>query len=461
MIIMAIILVSVLILAVLVISMCLVKVREGKAKLMMNPGENYARTIVNWKPYMVADQDYPKHGFNKGDIIKRSKDTAQKVKEKKSPRIPGTAFFFKWPWQKPFSYNVELSENHQMAKKGERLDYLDLKEQKLQSEIIRTTGAARIKKKKQESSFSKVDVTVSYLIIMRIKNPYEFIFDSPSNGYDAALDRLDNAMGQIISQCEENTLEQLEGDSEALWWGVVNPEVVKYDTTYPEVKGKDLEKLKINHRKIWERYKDHISYSEDIDILFSGIGHSKLVAEEFQKWGVKIIPQAIEITKVDPSEDFKEWREKIQQAAMKKEEMKQELGQEEIIAQMQKIKGEGKSNSYQVQMSLVNSIAASLAHSGYKKRDAIPLAKEILETLIAGEEGNLEKKIFKGLDGNNISAIAAQLELGRQMMTDKGGNKENKAGFKTGEEGKSEKEDEKEEKSFAFVDEEGNEKFTF
>ncbi len=464
MIIMAIILVSVLILAVLVISMCLVKVREGKAKLMMNPGENYKRTIVNWSSYLEVAEDMEINGekFKKGDIVKRS-EAPDGIVEKENRGILGTGFFSKKPWESVYSYEVNLSENHDMDHKGKELNYLDLKEQKLQSEIVRTTGAPASGKESKESSFGKVDVTVSYLVIMRIKNPYEFIFDSPSNGYEAALARLDNAVAQVISQCEQNLLEQMEGDSKALWFGIANPEKADYSEIYKNMSNEEREDLKKEHREIWKKYKQHISHSEDVDLVFKGIGDIKLVKEEFKKWGVKIIDQGIELRKVDPSQEFKNWREQIQREAMKKEEMKQELGQEEIRAQIQKVKGEGKKMGYQEQMNLVNSIAASLAHSGYKKREAIPLAKEILETLIAGEEGNLEKKIFKGLDGNNISSIAAQLELGRQMMS-------NKAGFKTGEKDKSEEDkseedkdekEESEEKSFAFVDEEGNEKFTF
>ena len=460
----AIVIASLLIVIGLFFATCTVKVREGKAKLMMNPGERYSRTIINWSPYMEVAEDVEVDGkkLKKGDIVKRS-EVSSNVGERIHLHIPFTAFFLKFPWEKAFYYNLEMAENHEMAKKGERLNYLDLKEQKLESEIVRTTGAPASGKESKESSFGKVDVTVSYLVIMRIKNPYEFIFDSPSNGYEATLARLDNAVAQVISQCEQNLLEQMEGDSKALWFGIANPEKADYSEIYKNMSNGEIEDLKKEHREIWKKYKQHISHSEDVDLVFKGIGDIKLVKEEFKKWGVKIIDQGIELRKVDPSEDFKKWREEIKKEMMTKEKMKEKLGQEEIMAQIEKVKGQGKSDRYDVQMNLVNSIAASLAHSGYKKREAIPLAKEILETLIAGEEGNLEKKIFKGLDGNNISSIAAQLELGRQMMT--GTSKENKAGFKTGEKDKSEEDkdekEESEEKSFAFVDEEGNEKFTF
>ncbi len=428
-----------LLIALLVLTRSLFKTEESQAKIIMILGGGFSKTVVNWKNYFL----------NENGVIKPVKNDVDKKKRQKG--ILGTSYFTKNPIWSIYSYTIEWSENHyregQKEKEKEDLDYIDLRPQYFRSEITRTTGAPQERdmvSKQKEASSNRVDVDVSYLVTLRVISPYEFAFDSPKNSYDAVLERLDVVMGKIISQCEFNLLERLQGSKEALWYGLRNPKKIelkknhptlsdqeveeirngntgfsgeeierfKLKQEYPELEEEEIEKMK----KLWKNYARDISNSEQVETVFEGLRKEDLITESFPGWGIKIIKEGVEIKEVQPPESIKERRKELAEKDMEMERKKRERDMEEIEAEMNEIRAEGKSKAMKIKMNVISYLSEEI---GDKE-----IAEKAFHTLIAADENSYEKRIIEGLvseegSGLNIPAISFMLEAGKEMYEKK------------------------------------------
>lgn len=461
--------------------MFFIEVPEGTAKIVLKPGGKFSRVLMNWKKYFIAEESNSDESVSEGDIVKKDGDIEKKIKKKRLNPILGTGYFLKIPfWESIYSYSFEWSDNHYRGKKEknneidkieeeqerkygkkEKFDYINLKEQYFRSHIEKTTGVHQRQKKtkkegnssNQEVSFNRVDVKVEYMVTLRIINPYEFIFDSPENSYDAVLERLDNLMGDIISQSEFNLVERLQGSRDALWYGLRNPKHINYKEEYSNISENDLEKLKKKHKEIWANYERDITNSEDVKTVFKGLKDQKLISETFPGWGIKIISEGVEIVTVEPPAEIKENRKKLAKKDIEFELAQRDREITEVNAKANEIKGEGKRKEYAAQMSSIDDLIDKLIKRGLSPSKANETAEKAIQSLIAGDKGILEKRIFEGLEGG-IAGLATQWEMGKNILNDKEVKKNSSRE-------KKENDNSKEKEGTTFVDDDGKDLFTF
>ncbi len=421
--------------------MFFVNAPEGKARMLMAPGGKFISELVNWKNYFIVAESKRINGklYQEGDIVERNGHLEYELEKKDISPLFGS-YFLKIPgWHSVYSYKLEWSKHHYRGRPGEErnleetkenLDYIDLKDQYFRSYITKTTGAPRFRQlesDKGEVSSNRVDVSLEYLVVLRVVNPYRFIFDSPENSYDGLLEVMDNLIGNIISQCQFNLTERLQGSREAIWHGLRNPDKIDYEKEYPDLEISEREEVKNRDESLWEQYAGDISNSDQIKILFKGLKDSEEIRKKFPGWGIEI--SRVEIIEIQPPEEIKKERQKLIQADMEYELKKRERDMSEIEAETVKIMAEATGDKYLKEMNSVNEmVELFMKREGCSESEARKTAAEMFHTIIAGEKGLLEKRIFEGLDGNSFAGLAAQFGIGVGMAREMfGGKREDSA----------------------------------
>lgn len=395
-----------------------VKVPEGKVKLLMAPGGKFVTELISWKDHFVCAEDKVVDGklYRVGDVVRCDGAIENELEAKEISPVFGN-YFFKVPaWHSTCSYSIHWSKEHyrgkpdavatQQSEKKEVLSDIDLKEQYFRSYIKRTTGAGSTKKNSPSSN--RVEVKVQYLVVLRVVNPYNFIFYSPSNSYDGVLEILDNLIGDVLANISLNLAEKLQGGRDALWYGLQNPDNCEYGLqNYPELSKRERKDLEKKHRELWDKYKDTLSYPDKQTSVFRGLKFSEEITKEFPEWGIEIT--RVEIIDVTPPEEVLSSRQQLVAAEIEKE-----------LATIQKktatVAGGAERERIIRELTPLPRLIKKLTKLGLAKSKASQIAQEVFESFLAGEKkGNLEKKIFKGLEGSSVASLAAQWQLGSKM----------------------------------------------
>ena len=435
-----------------------VKVPESRAIVLTKLG-GYSKTLVSWKDYFISGED--KGNVQRGDVVKRSKFKTTDEKPKESGVNPTFGnYFFKTPiLEKIYCYELEWKENHyrkgQESKKGqkntEKFDYIDLKDQVFASSVDGTTGSPVGEETTDESEtgFNRIDVTVDYLVTMRVINPYKFLFDSPGNSFDEVLDYLDTRISNIISQCEPNLLKRLKGSGKALWYGLGNPDSEKYSSIseykqehYPDIKDDEFNEIVEKQRSLWSSYKKDISYSDNVSLVFKGLKNDEFVQEKAKQWGIEIDSQGIEIKKVNEPDIIKKARQEAVEREVEIDKMKVDKKVAEIEAEKEKIQGEGNRQKRYAQMRSVDDLAKLFRK--YGEADSVAKAIAVNKAYLAAEGENLKVVDINGLEGGSFASIAAQLGIGKELRNLFGGSSSGSSSQKSDTKNENKKEDEEE-----------------
>ena len=461
------------------------KAPESKAKVITRL-EGYSRTLVSWKNYFISAED--KGNIRVGDIVKDQFDDEDERPEEESFGPLFGNYFLRIPFlEKIHSYKLEWKKNHyrkgQEGKKGventEEFEYINLKDQVFASEVQGTTGSPAGEKTTDKSgtSFNRIDVTVEYLVTMRVVNPYKFLFDSPGNSFDEVLDYLDTRISNIISQVEPNLLKRMKGSGKALWYGLGNPDSEKYsdpseyrEEHYPNFdSGEEFDKMLSEQRALWSSYKRDISYSDNVQLLFKGLKNDEFVQEKAKEWGIEIDSKGIEIKTVDEPEIIKKARQEAVEKEVEIDKIKVDRKVAAIEAEKKKIEGQGERDRQYNEMRAVEDLARLFRKYG----EANPVESAIMlkRAYMAAEKGNLKEINIKGLEGGSIASIAAQLGIGKELRNifGKGGSSKkdsnDEIGFKSKKskekKDNNEKKDEEKDESKYWYDKETGEKKSF